>query len=344
MINYEVLEKDLKSKKFSNSYVLCGVDEELLKEGVKKIIKPFIDKDTMDFNFVKFDGMKCTVDEIINASETLPFMGEKKVVVVYRAAFLSDKLDSANKKAYNEMKEYLKDVPSSTVLVMYYLFSDKRDTAKKNKNIMALDKITTVVSIDKLRRDGFSKRIEEYFKKNSGNINKINLRYLCEKLPMNLDISKNEVKKLTDYAKGREVTKKDIDLLIQNKSEDDVFDLVEFISNKKTEKAIDVLDELLFKADQHMLIITSIENQFKRLYDIKLGMESGKRLKDFIGEFRLPQFVIEKLIAQSNRFSLKGLNEILKLCLETEGRLKTSSNDKKTELELLLLNIAMVKR
>lgn len=344
MINYETLEKDLKTGKVNNSYVLCGIDEELLKEGVNKIIKPYLDEEMMDFNYVKFDGLKCTVEEIINSCETLPFMGEKKIVVVYRAAFLSDKLDATNKKAYGIMKEYLKDVPSSTILVMYYLFNDKRDSAKKNKNIMGLDKITTVVSIDKLKRDGFYKRVEEIFKRNGKAIDKISLRYFCERLPMNLDIAKKEVEKLVDYTFGRDITRNDIDNLTQNKSEDDVFDLVEFIGTKKIEKAIDVLDELLFKADQHMLIITSIENHFKRLYDIKIGLESGKRVQNFVSEFRLPQFVIEKLIGQSHKFTLKQLQNILKLAVETEGRLKSMPGDKTTELELLLLNIAMVKR
>lgn len=344
MINYETLEKDIKNQKIKNSYVFCGADEELIKEAVGNLVNPYIDEGLRDLNFIKFDGVQCTFDEIMNACETLPFMAEKKVVIVYRCAFLKEKLDASNKSLYNSMKEYLKDMPEHTILVLYHVFGDKRDTVKKNKNIMALDKITTVVQIDKLKRDGFYKRVDSMFKENNKSINKIELRYLCEKLPMNLDIAKKEVSKIVDYVGDRDINKKDIDLLIPNKSEDDVFDLVDLISQRKIERALDILNELLFKADQHMLIITTIENQFKRLYDIKIGLLKGKNVQDFIGEFRIPQFVVEKLILQSKKFSRGQLEKILTFCINTEKNLKSSSGDKKAELELFLLNIAMVKK
>lgn len=344
LINYETLEKDIKLKKIKNSYVFCGPDEELIKESIGKLIKPYIDDSLMDLNFIKFDGVQCTFDEVMNACETLPFMAEKKVVLIYRCAFLNDKLDAQSKSFYKEMKEYLKDIPEQTILIMYYVFKDKRDTAKKNKNIMGLDKLTTVVQVDKLKRDGFYKRVELMFKENNRSINKVQLRYFCEKLPMNLHIARQEVEKISDYTLGREIDKKDIDLLIPNKSEDDVFDLVDLISQRKIEKAVDILNELLFKAEQHMLIIITIENQFKRLYDIKIGLLKGKNVQDFMKEFRIPQFVVEKLIQQSKKFSLKQLEKILRLCIETENKLKSSTIDKKGELEIFLLSIAMVKK
>mgnify|MGYP001577850746 CR=1 FL=1 len=344
MINYETLEKNIKSNKIKNSYVFSGPDEELIKEAISKLVNPYIDEGLKDLNFIKFDGVQCTFDEIVNACETLPFMSEKKVVIVYRCAFLKEKLDAQNKGFYNRIKEYLKDIPEHTILVLYHVLSDKRDTVRKNKNIMALDKITTVVQIDKLKRDGFYKRVEALFKKSGKNINKVELRYLCEKLPMNLDIANKEVSKIIDYTLGREIKRKDIDLLIPNKSEDDVFDLVDLVSQRKIERALDILNELLFKADQHMLIITTIENQFKRLYELKIGLLKGKRAEDFVSEFRVPQFVLDKLIIQSKKFTLKQLEKILKFCVETEGNLKSSSSNKKSELELFLVNIAMVKK
>ncbi|WP_024615135.1 DNA polymerase III subunit delta [Clostridium sp. Ade.TY] len=344
MINYETLEKDIKNNNIKNSYIFCGPDEELIKEGIEKLVNPYIDENLKDLNFIKFDGVQCEFDEIVNACETLPFMTEKKVVIVYRCPFLKEKLDASNKSFYNNMKEYLKDMPSHTILVLYHVLGDKRDTLKKNKNIMALDKITTIVQVDKLKRDGFYKRVDNIFKINKKNINKVELRYFCEKIPMNLEIAQKEVSKLVDYTFGREITRKDIDVLIPNKSEDDVFDLVDLVSQKKIERALDILNELLFKADQHMLIITSIQNQFKRLYDMKIGLDSGKKMNDFVYEYRIPQFVVEKLVAQSNKFSLKQLEKILRLCIEVDKNLKSGLGDKKSELELFLIKIAMVKK
>ncbi|NLK94019.1 MAG: DNA polymerase III subunit delta [Clostridiales bacterium] len=344
MITYDVFEKNIKNNIINNSYVFCGHDEDLIKESVELLNKKVLNTGLRELNYIRFDGNNVNFEEILNASETMPFMGEKKIVEIFRGNFLADKSDSAGTKMYNDIKEYLKNIPSYTIIIIYYVFPDKRDTPKKNKKIMALDKITTVVNIEKLKKDKFLRKVQDIFIEKNKEIGNLELRYFCEKVPNNFNIINNEVDKLISYTIDRKITKEDINLLIPAKSEEDIFDLVDLISQKKVEKAIDVLDEILFKSDQHMLIIISIENQFRRLYEIKLGLQKGKKLNDFVSEFRLPSFVCEKLINLCRKFSIKELGEIIKLCIETEVRLKSTTVDKRMELELLIINTVMIKK
>lgn len=343
MITIDVLESEIKKNSIANGYVFCGLDEELIKSSIDPIIKKVLDKDFLDLNFIKIDGLTSTFDEIENACETLPFFGDKKVVLVYRANFLKDKPDKEGAKTYTEILKCIKDLPQHTILIMYYLFNDKRDTPKKNKKLSTLDKYVKVVHCDKLKKDKYYKKIEDIFKENGRTIGKVQLKYFADKVQNNFDIIKREIDKLDCYALGRELTKEDIDKLIPNKSEDDIFDLVEYISLRKVEKAIDLLDELLFKADQHMLIISSIGNHFKRLYEIKTYLLKGKKLEFFISKYRLPQFVCEKLMNQASKFSLKQLNQLIKVCINTEIKLKSSTTDKQMEMELMLFKTFMIK-
>ncbi|MDS0524073.1 DNA polymerase III subunit delta [Clostridium sp. SHJSY1] len=344
MITSDIFEKEIKNKSIKNSYVFCGGDEELIKEGIEVLSKPILIGGFEDLNYIRIDGLTATMDDIMNACETMPFMGEKKVVLVYRANFLRDKTDSSSTKLYNGIKEYLKDMPNFTVFIMYYVFNDKRENPKKNKKLMALDKITEIVHFEKLKRDRFVRKVEDVFSEKGKNIGKIELRYFCERVQNNFNVIRREVDKLIDYTVDREIKKEDIDKLIPSKSEDDIFDLVDLISQRKIEKAIDIMDDLLFKADQHMLIVTSIESQFKKLYNIKLGMEKGKKVNDFMSELRVPAFVCEKLMNLSSKFSRRQLEDLIKLSVKTEARLKSSGVDKTMELELLLLNTLMIKK
>ena len=104
MITYDILEKNIKSNKIDNSYIFCGQDEELIKEGVNQLVKPFVQEDMVDLNYIRIDGNTVSSEEVINACETMPFMGEKKVVVLFRANFLKDKVDSNSEKVYKEIK------------------------------------------------------------------------------------------------------------------------------------------------------------------------------------------------------------------------------------------------
>lgn len=339
----EIFEEELKKNNISNGYIFCGLDEELIKENVKSIVDRILDKDFIDLNYIKLDGMQATFNDIENACETMPFFSDKKVVLVYRANFLKDKTDKDGTKVYSDISKYIKDIPSSTVLIMYYLFNDKRDTPKKNRKLTTLDKYMKVVHCDKLKKDRYYKKVEELFKERGRAIGKVQLRYFADKVQNNFDIIKREIDKLDNYADGREITKEDIDKLILNKSDDDIFDLVEYISIRKVEMALDLLDQLLFKADQHMLIISSIQNHFKRLYEIKVYVSKGKKVDFFMSKYRLPQFVCEKLINQCSKFSIKQLQQLIKVCVETENKLKSSTVEKQTEMELMLFKTFMVK-
>lgn len=343
MINMEIFDEELKKNNISNGYVFCGLDEELIKESVNSIVNKVIDKEFVDLNYIKLDGMQVTFADIENACETMPFFSNKKVVLVYRANFLKEKADKDGAKVYGDISKYIKDIPEYTVLIMYCLFNDKRDTPKKSKKIMILDKDIKVVHCDKLKKDKYYKKVEDLFKERGRTIGKVQLRYFSDKVQNNFDIIKREIDKLDNYATGREITKEDIDKLILNSSDDDIFDLVEYISVRRIEMALDLLDQLLFKADQHMLIISSIENHFKRLYEIKVHLTKGKRTDFFMSKYRLPQFICEKLTNQCSKFTVKQLKQLIKICVETENKLKSATVEKQTEMELMLFKTFMVK-
>lgn len=344
MINYEVYEKEIEKGNIKNGYVFCGLDEELIKDGINLIIEKEIDEQLADINLIKIDGMNTNFDVIMNACETMPFMSEKKIVLVYRANFLQDKSDSTGTKIYNDIKKYVENMPPYTILIMYYLCKDKRDKPNKNKKLTPIGKVLPIVYCDKLKRDKYIKKISDIFKEKGKQIGRVELMYFCEKVQNNFDIIKREIDKLISYSEGREIKKSDIDLLILNSNEDDIFDLVELIAQRKIDKAIDVMKEILYKSDQHMLIMSTIQKHFSRLYGIKLGMMQGKKVEHFIEKFRLPQFVCEKLMSQSSRFTEKQLAELIKLCVETERKLKSSGLDKTMEMEFLLINTLTVKK
>lgn len=343
MIDLDVLEKEIKLGKVENSYVFCGLDEELIKEGIELIVKSSVDESMIDLNYIRLDGVNTNFDDILNACETMPFFGDKKVVLVYRAEFLKDKTDPSLTKFYKEIEKYLKDLPSHTILIMYNLFNDKRDTPKKHSKLKSLEKITKIVYCDKLKKDKYYKKIEETFREIGKEIGKVEVRYFAERVQNNFDVIRREAEKIIAYSGERDIIKSDIDRLIAKSNEDDVFDLIELISIRRVEKSIDLLNELLFKNDQHMLIITNIVNNFKRLYEFRILKDSGYNINDFTIKFKLPPFICEKILNQSNKFTQKQLQKILILCLETENNLKSSNIDKKMELELMLFNIFMIK-
>lgn len=341
MIDLDRLEEELKSNKLKNIYVFCGLDEILIKEAIDKILKKAIDPMMKDLNMVKYDALDLDFDTFMNACETLPFMAEKRAVVIARANFLKDKCDNDSKNFFEKAKTYFENPPESTMIIAYFLLNDKRDRANKVRKLLALEKKgCTIVAVEKLKGPRLYSRIEQMFKAKGKDIGKVELRYFSELVHSNFDIIEREVDKLVNYTDGREITKKDIDVMKQSNSEDDIFDLIDLISMKKPSKAIDLMNELFNKGEEPLSVLRLIQGQFQKLYSIKNASNAGMRVDEIAREMFLPNFIVDKLTKQSRGFNDVTIKKALSLTLETEKNLKSKSHlNRRTELELMIINI-----
>lgn len=336
-------QNDLKKGIVKNCYVFCGPDELLIKEAIQSIIDKTVNKDFKTLNCIRFDGDKVDFDTIMNTCETVPFMSDKKVVIVYRSSFLEDnkfiKHNTQNEKGeyiFKKLFDYIDDIPSHCILIMYYVFSPDRN--KSSSKFKRLGKKACAVEFKKLWGNNLERKVRSFFKDEGKEIGKVELALFCSLVNNNLDIIKNEVQKLCSYTEGRDITSEDINILLPQKSDNDIFNLVDSLSQKNPKRALDVLNELLYKGENIFNILAMIERQYNILLNIKLSLNDGKNKNEISSELKLHPFVCEKMISQSNKFSLEQLQKYIELCLITEKRLKSSSIDKKTEMELLIIN------
>ncbi|WP_029453441.1 DNA polymerase III subunit delta [Clostridium algidicarnis] len=333
------LEKDIKNKKFKKCYILYGEDEALIQDIVSTIIKDTLDPSFLDLNLLRIDGIKEGFEVIENATETLPFMSEKKVVEVYRAEFLSWEKDKKGEQTFKKIAKYIDTLPDHCILILYYVFKEQRDKITPEVNRIKGD--VAVVKVDKLKGEKLYKKVENIFIQNGKPIGKIELRFFVDNVDNNMRIINNEIDKLISYTEGRNITKQDILDLFSQKSEKDIFNMVDFLSQKRPEKATNILNELIFKGEKENYILSMIERQFKILFNLKLGMSKGKSKEILSRELKLNIYICDKMMHQSEKFSFKQLKRCMELCINSERNLKTLSLNKKTELELLIINTVM---
>jgi len=344
LINYAELEKKIKKNELDNCYIFCGSDEKLIKDHVNFITNSVLDKNFIDLNYSKFDGSKTEFEMISDACETMPFMSDKKVVVVYRATFLEDGSGTKNSndlknKNFALLNEYLKNPPPQCILIIYYTFLSDRE--KPSSKIKKLDKKACVIKVDKLKGESLQKICKSLFDAAGAKIGKSELVLFCSQVDNNMNIVSNEVEKLVSFANGRAITKSDILAMMPQKSENDIFNLVDYLSQKNIKRALDILNELIYKGEKIPFILFMVARQFNLLFNIKLGTESGKTKELLASELRLHPYVCEKMITQSNKFTIKRLKRNIELCLETEKVLKSTSTDDKINIEVFMIKTVM---
>ncbi|KOM97051.1 DNA polymerase III subunit delta [Clostridium botulinum] len=337
----DILEFEQNTKKYinNNCYIFCGHHEQLIKENIKKIIDININNDFKDLNYLQFDGSQLEeFDTVFNACETLPFMSEKKAVLIYRAGFLDDnKGDNKAKKLYKDIENYIKNIPSHCIFIMYYIMTNKRD--KVSYKIKKLDKKACIITIDKIKGANLEKRVEKFFNDRGKKIAKIPLKAFIQTIENeNLSYIENEVEKLCTYAMHEEIEKKHIKEMYESIKDEDIFDLINFISEKKPRKAIEILNELMYKGQKINHILVMIEKQFRNLYFVKIGMEQGKTKEDLAKELKIHPYGCSVLMSQSKKFTLKQIEKSIELVIETDKKIKTTSVNTQTEVELLIIN------
>jgi DNA polymerase-3 subunit delta len=218
------------------------------------------------------------------------------------------------------------------------VFKSKRD--KPGKRIQKLDKKACVVKADKIKGQQLEAKVKSFFDGRNKKIGKIELRVFCSLMDENnLSIIENEVEKLCCYVYDRDITKEDIKNLFLKSNDDDIFDLVNPIANKKLKEALEVLNELIYKGEKIPYILNMIERQFNQLFRVKLCLENKKTKQDIMKELKIrSDYACDMIIGQSKKFTLKQLKRAIELCLIAERKMKSSTVDEKTEMELLIIN------
>lgn len=342
MITLEQFEKDIKQNKLKNFYVFCGSDEGLIKECIDKIKKITVEgSGFIDLNYARMSGEKLDIDAIINNCETIPFMSDYRVLEVYRANFLRDKNKEDKGKDIEPLRDYVKNIPPYTILIMYYVFEDDRE--KPGSRIKKLEKVCEVVKVDKLKGMGFQAKVKEIFDEKGKSIGKAELSYFCSIIENNMSIVENEIEKLILYTGHRAITRDDIIKMAPYEKESDIFNLVSYLSDRNIKGAIDTLNQLIYRGEKPPKILSMIERQFKLLFAIRVKIGKGVKKDDIVKEYRLNPFIAEKMITQSKRFSEEALRRNLELCLETEVEIKSKSVDNKNAIEMLMVRTMMKK-
>ena len=214
MIDLDGLYENLKKGKIEKSYILVGLDELLIKEGIENIIDNVLDEGFKDLNLIRLDGNNLNFDDFMNACETLPFMSDRKVVVLNRTNIFRDKQDKETEKLYKQCVEYFQNTPEHCVLIAYTTLKDKRDRVNRLSKLKKLEKSSCIVSVEKLKGAKLQQKVGRIFQRYNKNIGKIELKYFCDSVENNFDVIEREVDKIVNYVGEREITRKDIDLLL----------------------------------------------------------------------------------------------------------------------------------
>ncbi|HHY72948.1 MAG TPA: DNA polymerase III subunit delta [Bacillus bacterium] len=338
MVTLNEIHKKVKKRQIAPLYLLYGQEEFLLDETIKLIINTVLAPEEKEFNLSVFDMNEVTIDVALEDAETLPFIGEKRVVLIKDPIFLTgqkekNKIDHDLKR----LEEYLES-PSPDSVVIFTGHYDKVDERKKL--VKLLKKNGEVFQASFMDDKAINAWIKNRVTAENMDIDDEAIELLLRLVGPKLLLLANEIEKLMLYVgKDGKINQPAIRNLVPRTLEQNVFSLVDMIVKRKTEEALLFYYDLLEQKEEPIKILSLVAAQFRLIYQVKELYKRGYGQNQTATYLKVHPFRVKLAGEQATRFSEAELQKIIANLAEIDYKMKTGKMDKKLLLELFILQL-----
>lgn len=321
----------IKSNKIEPVYIFAGEEIYLQQEALKALSKAM---EVNDLNYETFYGQQNSVDDIVLATQTLPLLSDKRLVVIKDA----HKIKAAD---LNKLAPYLtSDSSSSTCIV--FLWTDKlRAESKKNAFFQAADKSGAVVEFRAMYERELPPWVIAKVNQSGKKISFDAVQYLIQESGASLMDLANEIDKLALFLKDKkEITLADIETLSGHTKQLNLNNLAEAIEAKNLQESLKTAESLLNEGEIPLKLLSTIYWTIRKLLIAKIMIEENKLPESQVRqEVRIHPYFFNKFIANLNNYSLDELKNALSYILECDRQLKSSSKPHNMIFEELLFSL-----
>lgn len=329
-MKYGEFFKTLKSGDISPVYLFTGEEAYVMNSALNRLISITVDEDLKAVNLVKLSE-EATGEEIAACAETVPFMAQKRMVIVSNSAFLQ----KSSPQGEERLEEYLSDPEKNTVLVFVSPLADKRKRIYK-----ALSK-HTVVEFDALSDAELSAWCIKELKGRGLEISAANAAFLCEYTDPSPAAMINEIDKLAAFCTDKKVTKDSICAIVTPCSDYNMFKMTDALAAGEAKTALKMLSGLLCQNEDPFYILGAIIKQYRQL--LRFKAMAGAPKNEIISSMGIRDFVFNKYSAVCRKYSEKQLLQAVNLCAETDAGLKSGAKNPETALYELAAKLALIK-
>lgn len=337
---YSDFIKKIESDKIEPAYLFVGEEEYLMNISIDILKRKYIDSSLETINYVKLEGKNCDLQILINACETLPFMSEKRIVLLKDISVF---MENIGKDLESDFYKYMDSLGDFLCLILM----DNTKSIKRNSKIYRyFNKNNKAVDFSKLAGKDLNRWIESILKKYNRQMSFSNISYFIEKSSYrsrNIDLTlfdlENELLKVINHSKGKEISKEDIDLVLVKSIDTNIFELLDAINRSDGESAIKIFNDMYISNEPIQRIFYMITRQIRLMLSYKLYRNKGYSESKVQEKLEIKNYEFSKISSQSNRFNISELEGIMDYLLEMDIKIKTTSNDDKLLIEMLLIKL-----
>ena len=333
-------------------YILHGKEGFGLSEELASLRAKLADGDQAmaQLNTTFLEGKNLTLRELRHACDTIPFMSDRRLVIVHgllswlvqgKGVGTQKGQEPASRRSFlDELTAYLPTLPPTTRLV----FVEGRTLAASHPILKLAQKehkkgLAHIKQFKQPKEWELPNWIQQRARDEGGEIGWDASTLMARLVGNDLRLLDQEVDKLLLYANGQQVTETDVRALVSRARESSVFDLVDHVGRREADKALRLLHHLLDEGEPPLRLMAMLARQVRILIQVSELQASRMSQAEIAKRLKLHPYVVKKGLAQAHNFSMRQLEKAHALLVEADLMIKTGETEGVLALDMLVVSL-----
>jgi len=289
---------------------------------IQKIVDALVEPSLRDLAYNAYYADDTDPGEVVSVANTLPFLSERRVIVVRGVESYE------SETAMARLLPYLADPCESTVLVLVANQVDQR-----RKLFKTCEKGGFVVPCPQLSEPDVRQWITNAAKGMGKDIEPDAVVEVIARSGFHLSDVANAVRIVTEFV-GPEVERikqEHVVTACADVAEDQIWSLTDAIADSDVKKALVVLRELMAMGKSEFEVLGSINWLLKTAYDVAVTPPNHPRMKGYAQR---------KCVPLAKKFGAAKIGDAFALITETDFMLRSTGTEKLLMIELLVVKLA----
>jgi len=332
-------------------YLLLGEDDYSLCQSLEEIKRGIGDQSLLATNTTILDGQQLALNELATVCGTLPFLAEKRLVIVRGLLERFEPKSKPGKKKksspaperpnqYKSIADCIHKLPESTILVLI-----DAGVSSRNPLLREISGKAEVRSFPLRKEPELRQWIEQRVTKEGGSISAPARDLLARVVGSNLWHMASEISKLVSFTAGRRIEADDVARVVSYAQQTSVFTMVDAILEFKASVAEQALQQLLQAGAMPAYLLVMLTRQVRLMVRARELVRQKKTRDEIQSRLGLTSdFALRKTLAQAERYPVERLREAYHKLLEADLSIKTGKYNAELALNILIAELCQPRK
>jgi DNA polymerase-3 subunit delta len=340
-MGYREIFDRIKAGTVGGILIFHGPEEYVKDRTLDALREKLVPPGLADLNYQYLEGERANAAEIRRAVETLPFMAEKRLVVVRDYPMLSSSSRGSGLDAKQELAELelmTGRFPETACLV----FLERAEPDASKAAWKQLARIADVVEFRQLSEEELVTQLMKMARRSECTLGRDTARFMLGYCGTNLEALNHEMEKACAHAgAGNAVTRGNIEAVCVQTQESKVFGVIDSLFAGRGAEAMKGIRALTEDEESVRSFLTLIERQ-ARLMAAAKAEGRGADPRGLSGTLGVRPFVMESAARQAKAWSGGEIAQIVSMCAQADAGSKQGVTEIRSAVEHVAMRVALL--